>query len=216
MHVPVGKHVYLKALTQDTEVVRPYTPVDQNLAAASKPSSQDSDLYLMVKVYPDGVFTSHLNNLRIGDSISVSGPEGTFSLRPLHDVTHLFLLAAGTGFTPMARLIQLTLQDIDTIRETRLLFFNRREDDILWRRELDELAANSERFQVEYVLSDPCESWTGRKGRVDELMLKDFLQRPDESKCYVCVCGPDAFTELTIGLLKQQGFSEEELHAFQG
>lgn len=55
------------------------------------------------------------------------------------------------------------------------------------------------RFQVEYVLSEPCESWTGRKGQADETMLKDFLNRPNSSKCYVCVCGPTAFTELTIG-----------------
>ncbi|XP_056290478.1 cytochrome b5 reductase 4 [Pseudoliparis swirei] len=216
MHVPVGKHVYLKALIQDTEVVRPYTPVDQDLAAASHHVSQESDLYLMIKVYPDGVLTPHLNGLPVGGCVSVSGPEGPFSLRPLRDVTHLYLLAAGTGFTPMARLIQLALQDGDTIKNTKLLFLNRREEDILWRRELDELAAGSERFQVEYVLSDPCESWTGGKGRVDEPMLQNFLSRPDGSTCYVCVCGPTAFTELTLGLLKQQGFSEEELHAFQG
>ncbi|XP_045919941.1 cytochrome b5 reductase 4 [Micropterus dolomieu] len=65
MHVPVGKHVYLKALIQGTEIVRPYTPVDQNLAAASHNSSQESDLYLMIKVYPDGVLTTHLNSLHI-------------------------------------------------------------------------------------------------------------------------------------------------------
>lgn len=51
-----------------------------------------------------------------GGCVSVSGPEGPFSLRPLRDVTHLYLLAAGTGFTPMARLIQLALQDGDTIK----------------------------------------------------------------------------------------------------
>ncbi|XP_059194252.1 cytochrome b5 reductase 4 [Centropristis striata] len=214
MHVPVGKHVYLKASIQDTEVVRPYTPVDQNLAATSSHSSQEADLYLMIKVYPDGVLTPHLNNLHIGDCISVSGPEGTFSLRPLRDVTYLYLLAAGTGFTPMARLIQLALQD--SIRKIKLLFFNRREEDILWRCELDALAANSERFQVEYILSDPCNSWTGRKGQVDESVLNNFLNKPDGSKCYVCVCGPTAFTERTTGLLKQQGFSKEEIHAFQG
>lgn len=215
-HVPVGKHIYLKAHIQDTEVVRPYTPVDQSLAAASHRSSQDSDLYLMIKVYPDGVFTPYLNSLHIGDHISVSSPEGTFSLRPLRDVTHLYLLAAGTGFTPMARLIRLSLQEMDSISKTKLLFFNRKEEDILWRSELDELAADNERFEVEYVLSEPCDSWTGRKSRVDESMLKDFLHRPDGSKCYACVCGPTAFTELTVGLLKQLGFSEEELHAFQG
>ncbi|XP_024119482.1 cytochrome b5 reductase 4 isoform X1 [Oryzias melastigma] len=70
----------------------------------------------MIKVYPDGVFTQHLNSLQTGDHISVSGPEGSFSLRLLRDVTHLFLLAAGTGFTPMARLIRFSLQEIDTVR----------------------------------------------------------------------------------------------------
>lgn len=32
------------------------------------------------------------------------------------------------------------------LRKTKLLFFNRREEDILWRSELDELAANNERY----------------------------------------------------------------------
>ncbi|XP_054869587.1 cytochrome b5 reductase 4 isoform X3 [Amphiprion ocellaris] len=201
---------------RDTEVVRPYTPVDQNLTGPTQHSLQESDLYLMIKVYPDGVFTQHLNTLHIGDHLSVSSPEGTFSLHRLLDATNLYLLAAGTGFTPMVRLIHLALQDMDGIRKTKLLFFNRREEDILWHSELDELAANDARFQVEYILSEPSESWTGRNGRVTESVLNEFLIRPQGSKCYVCTCGPTAFTELTTGLLKQLNFSEEELHAFQG
>lgn len=54
------------------------------------------------------------------------------------------------------------------------------------------------RFQVEYILSEPREGWGGRKGRVDGALLQDFLIRPDGSKCFVCVCGPTAFTELTV------------------
>ncbi|XP_039476172.1 cytochrome b5 reductase 4 isoform X1 [Oreochromis aureus] len=216
MHVPVGKHVYLKALIQDVEVVRPYTPVEHIFPAASKNWSQESDLYLMIKVYPGGVFTPHLSSLSVGDRVAVSSPEGTFSLRPLRDVTNLYLIAAGTGFTPMARLIRAALEDIETIGNTKLLFFNRREEDILWRFELDELAANNDRFQVEHVLSEPSERWTGWKGQVNEPILAEMLSKPDGSKSYVCVCGPAAFTELTLGLLKHQGFSEQELHAFQG
>ncbi|XP_061770946.1 cytochrome b5 reductase 4 isoform X2 [Nerophis ophidion] len=216
MQVPVGKHVYLKSLIQETEVVRPYTPIDKGLSVGPDPSAENKHLYLMIKFYSDGALTQHLNNLHVGDHISVSGPEGTFSLRPLRDVTVLYLLAAGTGFTPMARLIQLALQEMNTIRKAQLLFFNRREEDILWRRELDELAAKDERFQVEHILSEPCDSWAGRKGRVDEAVINDCLDRPAGSKCYVCVCGPTAFTELTVGLVKQQGFMEEELHIFQG
>ncbi|XP_061633632.1 cytochrome b5 reductase 4 isoform X2 [Phyllopteryx taeniolatus] len=144
MHVPAGRHLYLKSLVQDIEVVRPYTPVDQSLSVGPNPSEK-TNLYLMIKVYPDGVLTQHLNSLYIGDHVSVSGPEGTFSLRPLRDAAVLYLLAAGTGFTPMCRLIRLALQEITTIRKTQLLLFNRREEDIVWRRELDELTANDER-----------------------------------------------------------------------
>ncbi|CDQ87970.1 unnamed protein product, partial [Oncorhynchus mykiss] len=71
-------------------------------------------------------------------------------------------------------------------------------------------------FQVEYILSEPCDGWAGRKGRVEASMLTDFLVRPEGSKVFVCVCGPSAFTELTVGLVRQHCFSEEEIHVFQG
>uniref|UniRef100_A0A4W5RL49 Cytochrome b5 reductase 4 n=1 Tax=Hucho hucho TaxID=62062 RepID=A0A4W5RL49_9TELE len=219
MHVPVGKHIYLKAVIQDREVVKPYTPVEETLVPATLDSTQGtatSDIFLMIKVYPDGGLTPHLNNLNIGDHLSVSSPDGSFSLRLLREVTHLYLLAAGTGFTPMARVIRLALQDLGSLRKTKLMFFNRQERDILWHSELDGLAAENERFQVEYILSEPCDGWTGRKGRVEASMLTDFLVRPEGSKVFVCVCGPSAFTELTVGLVRQHCFSEEEIHAFQG
>lgn len=55
----------------------------------------------------------------LGDHVSVSGPEGTFSLRPLRDTTVLYLLAAGTGFTPMSRLIRVALHESFAIRSVK-------------------------------------------------------------------------------------------------
>lgn len=54
------------------------------------------------------------------------------------------------------------------------------------------------RFEVEYVLSEPTDSWKGRRGRIDACMLQNFLERPEDSKCLVCVCGPTGFTELAV------------------
>lgn len=51
---------------------------------------------------------------------------------------------------------------------------------------------------MEYFLSEPSDRWRGWKGRVDGTLLQEFLLRPDGSKCFVCVCGPTAFTELTV------------------
>ncbi|KAG7249936.1 hypothetical protein CRUP_020944 [Coryphaenoides rupestris] len=77
MQVPVGKHVYLKTRVQDAEMVKPYTPVGPTLVPEDLEDpevpedpedpgqTRSSDLYLMIKVYPDGLFTSHLNTLDI-------------------------------------------------------------------------------------------------------------------------------------------------------
>ncbi|XP_051576590.1 cytochrome b5 reductase 4-like isoform X2 [Myxocyprinus asiaticus] len=217
LHVPVGRHVYLKASVQGADVVKPYTPVDHTLMPPAQSSVEiGSYIHLMIKIYPDGVLTPHLANLPIGAPLSVGGPQGSFSLRVLRDVTHLYLLAAGTGFTPMTRLVHLALQDLTSIRKTKLIFFNRQERDILWRSELDELCMKEERFEVEYVLSEPADSWTGTTGRIDSHMLQNFLEKPENSKCLVCVCGPTAFTELAVQYVRQLDFSEEEIHAFQG
>ncbi|TSK34892.1 ATP-dependent zinc metalloprotease YME1L1 [Bagarius yarrelli] len=199
MNIPVGRHVYLKASVQGSDVVKPYTPVDQVLIPQLHTSNTlSSEIYLMIKVYPDGAFTQRLHNLDIGATVSVSGPEGPFTLRRLCDVTHLYLLAAGTGFTPMARLLCHVLQDLSSIRKTKLMFFNRQERDILWYSQLEQLCAEEERFQVEHVLSEPAGSWTGKSGRIDATMLQAFLERPTDSKCLVCVCGPTDFTELAV------------------
>ncbi|XP_062848258.1 cytochrome b5 reductase 4 [Trichomycterus rosablanca] len=214
MHIPVGRHVYLKTSVQGSEVVKPYTPVDQVLMPQTHSSS--SNIYLMVKIYPDGVFTPNLDKLDIGACASISGPEGHLTPRRLRDVTHLYLLAAGTGFTPMARLLCFALQDVASIRNTKLMFFNRQEKDILWHSELEQLCAKEKRFQVEYVLSEPSGSWTGKSGRIDATLLQPFLNREEDSKCLVCICGPTGFNELAVQLVKQQGFSEEEMYVFKG
>lgn len=52
----------------DAEVVRPYTPVEENLAEASQQSSPESQLFFIIKIYPDGVLSSHLNSLSAGES----------------------------------------------------------------------------------------------------------------------------------------------------
>nr|XP_055067145.1 cytochrome b5 reductase 4-like isoform X1 [Misgurnus anguillicaudatus] len=217
VQVPVGRHIYLKTSVQGTDVVKPYTPVDQTLMSPIQSSAENgSYIHLIIKVYPDGVLSPHITNLPTGATLLIGGPEGSFTLRILREVTHLYLLAAGTGFTPMARLIRLALQDFNLIKKTKLMFFNRQERDILWRSQLDELCTKEKRFQVEYVLSEHIDSWEGRKGRIDAQNLHDFLERPENSKCLVCVCGPTGFTELAVQLIRNLGFSEEEIHAFLG
>uniref|UniRef100_A0A8C9FBK2 Cytochrome b5 reductase 4 n=1 Tax=Pavo cristatus TaxID=9049 RepID=A0A8C9FBK2_PAVCR len=119
LQVPIGQHLYLKQIIAGTEVVKPYTPLLPFLPLGFKePFCQDGAprIYLMIKIYSCGLFTQALDHLQIGDDISVSNPEGNFKKSQVEALEDLFLLAAGTGFTPMVKLLNFALTKVDCLR----------------------------------------------------------------------------------------------------
>lgn len=52
----------------------------------------------------------------LGDYVSVSNPEGNFKISQFQDLEDLFLLAAGTGFTPMVKVLSYALTNIPSLR----------------------------------------------------------------------------------------------------
>ncbi|XP_025936026.1 cytochrome b5 reductase 4 isoform X3 [Apteryx rowi] len=215
--VPAGQHVYLKQIIAGTEVVKPYTPLLPFLPLNFKePSCHDSaNIYLMIKIYSCGLFTQALDHLQIGDCISISNPEGNFKKSQVQALEDLFFLAAGTGFTPMVKLLNFALTEVSSLRTAKLIFFNKTEDDILWRNQLEQLALKDERFEVQFVLSEAAKDWMGKQGRISSSLLSGFVKRSrKDSKVLICICGPTPFTEQGVQYLKDLGYSQEEMHAF--
>ncbi|XP_068793771.1 cytochrome b5 reductase 4 isoform X2 [Struthio camelus] len=217
LQVPTGQHVYLKQIIAGTEVVKPYTPVLPFLPLDFQETSchDGANIYLMIKIYSCGLFTQALDHLRIGDYISISNPEGNFKKSQVQALEDLFLLAAGTGFTPMVKVLNFVLTEVSSLRTAKLIFFNKTEDDILWRNQLEQLALRDERFEVQFVLSEPTKDWVGKQGRISSSLLSGFMKRSrKDSKVLICICGPTAFTEQGVQCLKDLGYSQEEMHAF--
>ncbi|XP_026549342.1 cytochrome b5 reductase 4, partial [Notechis scutatus] len=142
LQVPVGHHLYLKQTITGTEIVKPYTPILSCLVSPFKilSSNDKAQIFFMIKIYPGGLFTPVLDSLQIGDYISLSNSEGIFRKPQLEDVEDLLLLAAGTGFTPMVKLLNYALSNSATLRAVKMMFFNKTEDDILWKSQLEQLA----------------------------------------------------------------------------
>ncbi|KAM6138791.1 cytochrome b5 reductase 4-like isoform 1-T1 [Phoenicopterus ruber ruber] len=217
LQIPTGQHVYLKQIIAGTEVVKPYTPVLPFLPLDFKEPSRSAGahIYLMIKIYSCGLFTQALDHLQIGDYISVSNPEGNFKKSQVQTLEDLFLLAAGTGFTPMVKLLNFALTEISCLRTVKLIFFNKTEDDILWRNQLEQLALKDERFEVQFILSQPTKDWVGKQGKISSSLLSEFVKRSTkDSKVLICICGPTPFTEQGVQYLKDLGYSQEEIHAF--
>ncbi|NXU35863.1 NB5R4 reductase, partial [Drymodes brunneopygia] len=217
LHVPIGQHVYLKQIIAGTEVVKPYTPVLPFLPLdIQEPPHHDGvHIYLMIKIYSHGLFTQALDHLQIGDYISVSNPEGNFKKSQVQISEDLLLLAGGTGFTPMVKLLNFALTEVSCLRTAKLIFFNKTEDDILWRNQLEQLALKDERFEVQFILSQPSKDWVGKQGNISSSLLSEFVKRSRrDSKVLICICGPAPFTEQGVQYLKDLGYSQGEIHAF--
>ncbi|XP_019508062.1 PREDICTED: cytochrome b5 reductase 4 isoform X3 [Hipposideros armiger] len=184
-----------------TEIVKPYTPVSHSLLSElTEPVLPNNKyIYFLIKIYPAGLFTPELDHLRIGDFVSVSSPEGNFKISQFQELEDLFLLAAGTGFTPMVKILNYALTNIPSLRKVKLMFFNKTEDDIIWRSQLENLAFKDKRYDVEFVLSAPTSEWTGKQGHISPALVSEFLKRSlDKSKVLICICGPTPFTEQGI------------------
>ncbi|KAG8124072.1 putative Cytochrome b5 reductase 4-like isoform X2 protein [Naja naja] len=96
-----------------------------------------------------------------------------------------------------------------------MMFFNKTEDDILWKSQLEQLALKDMRFDIQFVLSEPKKEWPGIQGKISLSLLSEFVKRSKhESKILICICGPLPFMEQGIQLLKTLGHSGNDVHCF--
>lgn len=209
--VPLGHHIHINAEVEGVELTRSYTPV-RPLSLESDPNT--GHLQLLVKIYPEGAVTPCLDRLTEGDTVQISDHTGDFSLSQLEGRGKVFLLAAGTGCTPIFSLLPLLLTIPGT--DITLLYFNKTREDIIWREELASLQLQREELRVVHVLSQEPDYTPG--GRVNRELLAGYLgEAGGEGGRFAAVCGPVGFNKEAERLLKEEfGFLLEELHLFQG
>ncbi|XP_054154377.1 NADH-cytochrome b5 reductase 3-like [Oppia nitens] len=204
--LPVGQHIYLSAQVNNQLVIRPYTPV----------SSDDDKGYidLVVKVYfanshpkfPEGgKMSQYMERMKIGDKIQIRGPNGLLeykgrgklAIKPdkkkppvLQDFKRIGMIAGGTGITPCLQLVRQVFKDQSDKTNLWLIYANQTEDDILLRKELEEVAdEHTDRFHLWYTVDRPKDNWKYSAGFVSSEMISDHLPTPGEDAC-ILMCGP--------------------------
>jgi cytochrome-b5 reductase len=117
----------------------------------------------------------------------------------------------------------------DDKTKVTLVYGNVSEDDILLKREFEELENTyPQRFRAFYVLDNPPEQWQGGKGYVTKELLKTVLPEPKEGdKIKLFVCGPPGMYKAISGgkkspsdqgeldgYLKELGYSKDQVYKF--
>lgn len=197
--LPTGQHIALRANIDGKNVARSYTPVSNN--------SDLGRVELLIKVYDQGLMTKHLERMQIGDQIEIRGPKGAMQYVPNQYAKEIGMIAGGTGITPMYQLIRAICEDESDKTKISLLYANNTEADILLRQELDGFVkAFPEKLSVQYVLSQPDETWTGLKGFVTADMIREFLP-PAADSTKMLLCGPPPMVAAMSKNLVSLGFT---------
>ncbi len=162
---------------------------------------------ITVKRAAGGLVSSYLHDHAAeGMMLRALGPSGSFVWSEQQH-GDLVLLAAGSGITPIMSILRAALAR--STARIALLYGNRTEDGIIFRRELQELqATHGGRLTVLHVLSRPADSWTGATGHIDRARLGAWLDElpwAAAGDVGYYLCGPEGMMAEAKSALASRG-----------
>ena len=198
-HQP-GQYLVISPVINGKKVNRPYT-------ISSSPTQPDY-CEITVKREEMGFVSRHLHDtLRESDTINISAPTGRF----IFDGTQaksVVLIAGGVGITPLMAIARY-LTDKGWQGDIYFAYSTRTRNDIIYRKELDDLKARFPNLHVHVTLSRADMDWTGHKGRVTAEFLTKCI--PELPRRQIYICGPDAMMAMTVQVLKELGVPTEQI-----
>jgi propane monooxygenase reductase component len=195
---------------QYVDITVPEHGVTRSFSMANTPTGRVGTLEFVVKVYPDGRFSSLLadGHLSVGDRVEVVGPYGVFTLREGSDA-RIVLVGGGAGMAPILALLR-ALAERGTTREVVFYYGARKRRDLCFEDELRELERTLPSFRYVPALSEPeGEDWDGETG-----FVTDVLKRREDSLtgAHAYVCGPPPMVEAAMPVLAALGVEDRRIY----
>jgi propane monooxygenase reductase component len=183
---------------------------DGEVRSFSMANLPGGELEFMIKVYPDGHFSSLLaqDGIKPGDELEVTGPYGVFTLRGKSDRPLLFI-GGGAGMAPILCLLR-AMAESGNERPAVYYYGARTPKDLFHLEELAELESRLANFRFVPALSEAGQNgdWEGEEGLITDVVARceDELKDMD-----AYLCGPPPMVDAAIGLLAQKGVPENRV-----
>ena len=199
-----GQHVDVRLTAPDGyQAQRSYS-----IASAPEDTEQ---VALTVERIDDGEVSTYLvDQLAIGDQLEFRGPIGGYFVWSAELDSPLLLVGGGSGVCPLMAMLRHRSAQGSTI-PARLLYSSRSLEDVIYREELDALAARVNGVQVFHTLTrNQPAGWKGYSRRIDQDMLAEVAFAPGQQPLCM-VCGPTPLVEVVAATLVQLGHSPERI-----
>jgi len=195
----------------DVRLTAPDGYQTQRSYSIASPPERIGELELTVERIPDGEVSPYLHDVLMpGDQFEVRGPIGGYFVWDVSLGGPLVLVGGGSGVVPLMAMLRHRAVQHSTV-PARILYSSRTAEDVIYRDELDGMAAADGTFEPFYTFTrQPPAGWTGYRRRIDAAMLAEVI-RPFDKSARVYVCGPTLLVEAVANALVQMELPIEQI-----
>jgi len=150
----------------------------------------------------DSEFSQALERLKAGDWTRLKMPYGSFTFEGEYE--KIAFLSGGIGITPIRSICKFATDSM-LPTDMVLLYGNNREEDIIFRQDLDNMQSVNKNLRIVYTLTSSDidrKIWKGRTGYIDDTMIKEEM--PDYTERIFYICGPPRMVESLINILRNK------------
>ena len=150
----------------------------------------------------DSEFSKALDKLKIGDWARLKMPYGSFVFEGQYK--KIAFLSGGIGIAPIRSICKF-VTDMRLAADIVLLYGNNKEEDIIFRQDLDQMQSVNKNIHIVYTLTSSdidSKIWQSRVGFIDDKMITQEI--PDFNERTFYICGPPKMVENLINILKNK------------
>lgn len=186
-----GQFMFVKIRIEKEEIQKPFS-------ISSSPT--EKGFIEFTKKLTDHIFSRALNSFKVGDWMGIDGPYGRFTFEGEYE--RIAMLSGGVGITPLRSICRYcTDTQLDT--EIVLLYGNRTERDIVFKKEFEEMQRQNKKLKVVFTVDEASKDWNGFTGLIDTEMIMKVI--PDYDRRVFYICGPPGMVKAMEELLYSIG-----------
>jgi glycine betaine catabolism B len=169
-------------------------------------SPTEPDYIEFTKKLTDHEYSMALKAAKVGDWARIDAPYGKFTFEG--EYSKIALLCGGIGITPFISMCK-NATDKNLGSKITLFYGCKTEEDIAFKKELEDLAQKNSNLKLVVVLSQASPEWKGLKGVITAEMVKQEL--PDFKETIFYSCGPLPMVKAMETLIESLGLAKEQL-----
>jgi ferredoxin-NADP reductase len=192
-----GQFFFVTIKTGDRELTKPFS-------FSSSPTEPEHIEF--TKKFTDHEFSLALKACKVGDWARIDAPYGKLTFEG--EYPKIALLSGGIGITPFMSIIK-NATDKKLESQITLFYGNRTENDIVFKRELEELAQKNLKLKLVFVVTETSPQWKGVAGIINADLVKEQL--PDYQENMFYTCGPPGMVSAMEKLIENIGLPKEKI-----